>query len=270
MSKFSGSSLDEVYGPGQITGASEADFHNQTGQMRAPTAPTGFQNTSRPIERYSQGSLEGAEMPMPAGNIGSMAPDNFSGRPQQRLPQTQNADAIQAAVFGSDLVPNGETFDLPEIGSHRKSETSCNRESLRGTLVIPAQTLAQYAQAGQPMDIEILFDASGPFVGYSLTGTSIRGDVPLKPASLQREIYYKGQRYWSKWFNSEFANGSKKKYWLYGFVVIIIAIAILGTVYYIVKKNKTPLNVSAPKAVPVSVPSRPRPITTLDDIDSLI
>lgn len=260
MSKFAGSSLDEIYGPGQITGASEADFNG--GNYRSPNAPTGQQNRGMTNDRYTQGSLEGTTMPMPLGNMGTASPDNFSGRPQQRLPQTQSADDIQASVFGSELVPNHDAAIR-----RRNTQTSCNRESLRGTLVIPAQTLAQYAETGNPMDIEILFDASGPFIGYNLTGTTIKGDVPLKPASLQREIYYKGQRYWSKWFNSDFANGSKKKYWIYILIAVVVCLLIAGGLYFLKKSNS---GGTQDVAVQLKPKVEPKKLSTLADFESLI
>ena len=152
---------------------------------------------------------------------------------------------------------------------------SSGPESLRGPLIIPVDVLSQYVQSGTPLQIDVLFDARGPFISYIIPGTSMQGDIHLTPNMIQKELYYKGQRYWKQWcspnFGADNLDSPSKKYtpWIIGSIILVVLL--IGLIYYIFVIRKK--RVTAPRIQSVQQPQTtrvPKTLHSLEDIDNLI
>lgn len=93
-----------------------------------------------------------------------------------------------------------------------QTEILCRADAPTTTIYIPSDAILAYlnitdgdkSPVKKTVPLTVGFDASGPHVCLALgDGGHFRTTAPFSQASIQKEIYYNGQRYWRQWYEQE-------------------------------------------------------------------
>lgn len=144
--------------------------------------------------------------------------------------------------------------------------SNCRSTAPATTFDVPAQ-VARGAIQKDKMPVKLRFDGEGPLIEVEIG--QWRATVPLAPATVQREIYMHGSRYWRMWANyeqqvveqkqAEETKTKQKKLTtnllcIGGAIAVVVVAAVLVIVF--TRKNRA----AAVSKAPVRVPEPQRPV----------
>lgn len=104
-----------------------------------------------------------------------------------------------------------------------QSGFSENNNNLSAIIKFPTEALESYVESKSDFPVEIIFDGSGPTLSYQTPGGLHSGPIKIQPADMQKNLYYRGKRFWKNWPQFEQNDPKTKK----NDVIIIIAFIVL-------------------------------------------